>query len=227
MLRRRLTRTTAAILLPLALALTACSDGEGAVEENVIAPGVTAVDAATAATCDADADVIRTAIGAFEATEGGVPESEAALVAAGYLPDESELFDVVDGRLEAVSNACKGSVPVTAPSGSAPLTAPATDLGQIVTEDDLLNADDVFATMTEDDITAFGGEACARELADIFAAGERYTAREGTEPEGLADLADDLEAPVELWVLDEAGRTLVPAEGSPCPDVFNESVTAG
>jgi hypothetical protein len=149
------------------------------------------------------------------------------MVAAGHLDAESELFEVVDGRIEATAQACKASVPVTAPSGSAPLTAPATELGQIVTDDQLLTADDVYAEMSADDVAAFGGEDCARELADIFAAGERFVAREGTSPTSLDELANDLEHQVTLWMLDDAGQRLIPAAGSPCPDVFDDTTTAG
>lgn len=226
MLRRRL-NALAAIVAAGAF-VTACASGDtdesGA---DTAAPVITPVDADTAARCDDEADALRAAITAFEAAEGTTPESDAALVATGYLDAESDLFEVVDGRIEATANACKGSVPVTAPSGSAPLTAPATELGQIITDDELLTAADVFATMSADDVAAFGGEACARELADVFAAAERFIAREGSEPTSLDDLADDLEQPVRLWVLDAAGLRLVPADGSPCPDVFNESATAG
>lgn len=222
MLQGRLT----AALVALALAGMACSGADdeaaGPIEENVVAPGVTAIDQATAAVCEREADNLRRLLDEFEVIEGAPAESESALVATGYLTEESELFDVVDGRLEAVTPACKSAVPVTAPSGSAPLTAPATEVGQIVTDEQLLSADEVFGAMTDDDVTAFGGEACARELADILAAAERYLAREGANPTSLDDLADDLEREVNLWELDPTGAFLVPAPGSPCPDVFSQ-----
>lgn len=230
MLRHRLRPASGLLAVSLIAVLAACGggddgDGGGAIEENVVEPGITAIDDATRLACDGDADTLRAAIEQFELLEGSTPDSEAALVATGYLKEESERFDVVDGRLEAVDQACKGSVPATTPNGSVPLTAPATDLGQIITNDQVLTAAEVFATMTADDIAAFGGEACARELADIFAAGEAFTAREGREPENLDDLESDLESPVTRWAYDGTDDRLVPADGSPCPDVFAESAT--
>ncbi len=224
MLQSRLTRAISAPLITLSLAagLIGCSAENGALEENVVAPGVSAIDDATSLACTADADILRTALESFELAEGSPAESEEALLATGYLREESELFDVVDGQVLAVSGSCKGEVAVTTPSGEAPVSAPATDLGQMVTDADLLDADGVFEAMTPEDITEFGGEACARELADIFAAGERYVAREGSPPTVLADLAADLEAPPTLWALDATGTVLIPADGSPCPDVFSE-----
>lgn len=226
MLRRRLNALSAIAVAGALVSGCASGDTDGSSADTAV-PVTTPVDADTAARCDEDADALRAAIAAFEAAEGTPPESDAALVSTGHLDAESDLFEVVDGRIEASNNACKGSVPVTAPSGSAPLTAPATELGQIVTDDELLTAADVFATMSADDVAAFGGEACALELADVFAAAERFIAREGSEPTSLDELAGDLEQPVRLWVLDAAGLRLVPAEGSPCPDVFDESTTAG
>jgi hypothetical protein len=228
-LQSRLNAAIATPLLAVSLVvlLTACSGSDGpgdelgALEENVVAPGITAIDASTALACQADADVLRTALETFELVEGAPAESEGALVAAGHLADESELFDVVDGQIVAVAGTCKGEVVVTTPAGETPVSAPATDLGQIVTEEDLLDAEGVFEAMTPADIAGFGGEACARELADIFAAAERFVAREGRAPESLADVADDLGGEVSLWELDASGDILVPAAGSPCPDVFS------
>ena len=228
MLPRRLTAAAkrGVATVTVLITIAACSGGGGTLRENVVEPGITVIDGATALACDTDADTLRTVLEQFELLEGTPAESEAALVAAGYLRDESDPFDVVDGELRAQANACKGSVPVTTPDGSAPPSVLVTDLGQIVTDDQFITADDIFGTMTADDIADFGGEA-RREARRHFAAGERFVAREGRAPESLADLAGDLEAGVTLWMLDDTGEVLVPAAGSPCPDVFAETATAG
>jgi len=227
-LQRRLSTVRSATIAALAVAgLCACSGEGGAIQENVVEPGITAIDDAQALRCDADAETLRVATQSFEMLEGSPAENEGALLAGGYIREESDLFDIVDGQLIAVEPNCKGSVPVTAPSGSAPLTAPATDVGEIVTETEpslpTMNADEVLATMTEDDIAAAGGTECARELAAIFAAGQTFVAREGRDPESLADLAGDLDAKPTLWTLDQDAKTLVPAPGSPCSDIFGET----
>jgi hypothetical protein len=222
-LQSRLTATFA--VLALVVGLAACnsaSDEPGAIEDNVVAPGVTAIDRSTALACELDADTLRTALESFELVEGSPAESEAALVASGYLSDESELFDVLDGELIAVANSCKGEVAVTTPTGETPASAPATELGQMVTDEDLLDAAGVFDAMTPADVAEFGGEACARELADVFAAGQRFVARDGRPPTSLSDLASDLERDVTLWELDATGTILVPTDDSPCPDVFSQ-----
>jgi hypothetical protein len=228
-LQSRLSTAITAPLLAISMVvgLVGCSDGDGsgdasgALEENVVAPGITAIDESTAIACETDANILRTALESFELIEGSPAESEEALLATGYLTDESELFDVVDGQVIAVAASCKGEVVVTTPTGETPASAPATELGQMVTDEDLLDAAGVFDAMTPEDVAEFGGEACARELADVFAAGERFVAREGRVPASLDDLANDLDGDVTLWELDESGDILVPTAGSPCPDVFS------
>ena len=79
--------------------------------------------------------------------------------------------------------------------------------------------------MTGDDIATFGGEACARELADIFAAGERYAAARGLQPDGLDEPRRRPRRAVVLWMFDPDARHWRPADGSPCPDAFPRPAT--
>lgn len=212
-----------------ALVLTACSggDGEGGViEENVVRPGITAIDDASALACDGDVQAVGAALQSYEMLEGSPAADEQALVDAGYLRSPSELVDVVDGQVVAQNPDCAAALPAaplaTAPSGSAPMTAPATDVGEIVTSVDPLQSttDQVLSTMSEIDIASYGGIECATEIAAISAAGQVFIAREGREPLSLDELANDLDRAITLWTFDTARQALVPADGSPCPDSF-------
>ena len=203
MLLRRLTAVAATTAL-----FAACADGSntGAVRENVIEPGVTAVDDASAAACQSEASSFRTALEAYEIVEGEPAPDEQALVDAGLLRAPSELWDVVDGRLVAEDAAC-GDVPATVPAddivtdgaGAAPLTV-----------------DDVLATLNPSDVESVGGPDCARQLAVVISAASRYAAREGVEPATFADVEADFEEPVTMWRL--VDETLRPAPGSDCID---------
>jgi hypothetical protein len=214
-----------------AVALTACGGGDGegtggVIEENVVRPGITAIDDASALSCDADVRALDAALQSYEMLEGSPAPDEQALVDAGYLRSPSDLVDVVGGLIVAQDPGCAAAVPAapiaTAPSGSAPLTAPATDVGEIVTSVAPLQAttDQVLATMSEIDIDSYGGIDCATEIAAISAAGQAFVAREGRNPDSLDDLADDLDRAIALWAFDADRQSLVPAEGSPCPDAF-------
>lgn len=211
-----------------ALVLTACSggDGEGGViEENVVRPGITAIDDASALACDGDVQAVGAALQSYEMLEGSPAADEQALVDAGYLRSPSELVDVVGGQIVAQDPGCAAALTATpiatAPSGSAPMTAPATDVGEIVTSVDPAQstAEGVFATMSDTEIASYGGVDCATEIAAIIAAGEVFFARESREPVALDELAGDLEREITLWTFDPERQTLVPAPGSPCTDV--------
>lgn len=209
----------AAAVAALAL-LAGCSGGEGgAIEENVVRPGVTAIqEGAPAAACAIDVETLRLAIEVYETLNGEPPADESALLAERMIREESQVLDVADGQIVAVDPSCKTVVPaVTAPGGSAPLTAPATDLGGIVTgTEPLQTADEILAGMSAAGVASLGGEACARELAEIFAASERFVAERAENPTTLADLVDAgyLDEPVELWAV-EADQ-LIPVTGSGC-----------
>lgn len=199
MLRRRLT-----VLAALAVAAAACSEG-GAIEENVVRPGITAIqEDAPAAACAVNAATLRSAIESFTLLEGDPPSDEQALVDAGYLRETTSDWDVADGELVAENPACGevGELPVTTID--------------IVTETEALDAADVYGAFDETAIDAIGGEACARELAAIIAAAETYLTDRDAEPDDIEALvtAGYLPQQPSLWQLVDA--QLVPAEGSGC-----------
>jgi hypothetical protein len=199
-LQRRLT----CVLLATLVAVTAC--GDDTLEDNLVRPGITAMDEARSETCGLNSSMLRTAIDAYTMLEGAPPPDEAALV-PDFLREETTDWDVVDGQLVAENPDC----------GAAPEVTPIDD---IVTST-LPNptADEVLATFSAEQIEQIGGPECAAELAAIFAAGEQYVAEQPAEPEGLQDLVDAgylTELPA-LWEAD--GDQLLPAAGSSCSDL--------
>lgn len=188
---------------------TACAgvDGteRGAIRENVIEPGITAIDDASTQACGSEASSFRTALEAYEIVEGEPAADEQALIDAGLLRAESELWDVVDGRLVAEDPGC-GDIPVTVPAA------------EIITDDaaGVLSVSDVLATLDDEDIAAVGGTECARQLAVVVAGAARYANREGIEPDTFADAEGDFDEPVTMWRL--VDDTLRPAPDSDCID---------
>jgi hypothetical protein len=209
----------------LALALAACGDGGGAIEDNVVRPGVTALEGAPTAACGQDIAALTAALDSYATLEGAPAPDESALVATGYLRDESDLLDVIDGQIVAQDVACDDVVPKITPT-STPMTAPATTIGDIVTSTEQMTTDDVLATMTEADVSAYGGVECATEIAAISAAGQVFIIREGRNPNSLVELSDDLDREITLWTFDGDAQALAPADGSSCPDAFRESADA-
>ena len=125
MLPRRLTGAPPTAVVPavvVALLMTVAAgcaqvDGtdRGAIRENVIEPGITAIDESRAFACDSDASTLRTALEFYELAAGVPAPDEAALVDGGYIRSGSELWDVVDGRLVARHPDC-GDVTTTLPA---------------------------------------------------------------------------------------------------------------
>ena len=214
MKRRSAVAVVGALAVVATLAACGGEDGTGgAIEENVVRPGITAMEQASGLACNSDAEALRVAIESYTVLEGEPPPDEAALVAGKFLRAESELHDVVDGQVVPLDPGCggTGSVPPTAP--------PVTELGEIVTSTEPpLTPDQMMAELTPEEISQVGGEACARELATIFTAGENYVAERGTDPDSLDELvqAGYLETPT-LWVVED--NALLPAEGSGCVDL--------
>lgn len=205
MLRRRLTHLGAAIIAVLLVA--GCSEG-GALEENVVRPGITAIEQASELACNSDAATLRTAMEAYELLEGAPAPDEGALIDGQYLRDDSALWDVVDGQLVPVDPGC-GTVPTDAP-----------DAVEIVTSTEPpMSADQFMATFTDEQVAAIGGVDCARALAEISAAAERYFAELGTAPLDLEQLvaAGHLDGLPTRWQL--ADDRLVPVDGSGCIDL--------
>ncbi len=211
MLRRKLIRGSALTMLAGA-ALLACGGdddgGGGAIEDNVVRPGITAMEQASGLACGTDGETVRVAVESYTMLEGDPPADEAALVAAGYLREESELWDVVDGELIAAVPDC---------GAANTITAPASDVGDIVTSTEpVMSAEDLMATLSDDEIAEVGGTECAQELATIAAAGMRFATERQEDPDSIDELVESgyLEQTPELWALE--GDDLQPAEGSPC-----------
>jgi hypothetical protein len=203
-----------------------CSGSDGAIADNVIEPGITAIDNAKLLTCDQDLRTLGAAIQAYSMLEGAPPADEAALVSGRYLREESESWDVVDGQVVAADPQC-GEAGVAPLNTAVPVTAPATTIGQIVTSTEPpLSAEQMLAQMSDEQVAAMGGPDCARQLTSIITAAERFVADRGTEPVAIADLTDAgyIAEPITLWqVVDEQ---LVAADGSGCvnvPDTSPES----
>jgi hypothetical protein len=197
-------------LIPLgpalaALVLTAgCSEG-GALEENVVRPGITAMQQASELTCSNDAAALRTAMEAYELLERAPAPDEDALIDGQYLRDGSALWDIVDGQLVPVDPGC-GSVPTDAPDAAEIVTSTESPQG----------ADEVFSGFTTDQIAAVGGETCARQLAAIFSGAERYAFEVGSNPVDLQQLVDEgyLDVVPELWEITD--DLLTPVADSGC-----------
>lgn len=213
MLRSQLTSVTATIAV-MALAATACAGADGtergAIRENVIEPGITAIDESRAAACGTEASSFRTALETYELLEGEPAADEAALIEAGLLRSESELWDIADGQLVAQDPAC-GNVATTVPTE------------EIITEESnaasgAAAVDAMYATFTADQVESYGGPACARQLAVVYAGADAYADREGVAPDTLADVgaAGYLSEPVTMWEV--VGDSLRPTAGSECND---------
>mgnify|MGYP001822209780 FL=1 len=210
MLQGRLTRL-ALVVTTLAIAAgCAGADGtdRGAIRENVIEPGITAIEQAGQLACSGDAATLRTAMDAYELLERTPTPDEATLVTEQFLREESQLWDIVDGQLVPTDPGC-GAVPTDAPD--------AVDI--VTTTEAPLSADDIYATFSDTQIAAVGGVECATELAEIFSGAERYLAETGTEPADLPQLATTgyLDELPKRWQL--ADDELVPIDGSGCIDV--------
>jgi len=208
-LRSQLTVAVGAVV---ALAACASIDGtdSGGLRENVIEPGITAIEEADVLACGADADALRSALEIYETLEGEPAPDEAALVDSGFLRNESELWDVVDGEVVAQGPEC----------GAA---APATTI-EIVTEAQpdpvgLPTVDEVMAGLADADIEAAGGVDCVRQLAVVVLGVGAYEQREGGLPESIEqlDTAGLLSEPVDRWELIDGVER--PVEGSGCVDL--------
>ncbi len=212
MLQGRVIRSCVAALVA-ALVLGAC--GGGAIEDNVVRPGITAMEQASALACSNDAQALDQAIQMYTQLEGSAPHDQAALVATRYLREPSTLHHVVDGQIVPVDPGCGGTgVVATTPSGSPPMTAPSTDVGEIVTSTEVLTPQQMLAEFTPDEIAEVGGEECAGELASLFVAAQNYVSEQGKDPETIADLQAYLDQTIDLWLLET--DTLVPAPDSGC-----------
>lgn len=163
------------------------------------------------AECTVDRKTLEVAVEAYYAGTGALPADEATLVTEEYLRAEVPTYDLVPGTGEVVRTAgvqCDEDDRATGET--------AADTGVAA---EPMTADEFYADLSPETIELFGGEACARELSEIAAAAMRFEAREGREPDDLDELAGDLPTAPVLWAFDADREELVPAPGSPCPDL--------
>jgi hypothetical protein len=202
---------------------TAGADATADAASSTAVPTTTPATTATAVTvteatrtdaeCTAGRRTLEVAIEAFHAMNGAIPATEAELVEADILRDEiaTHDFDPATGEVfQAPGADC--APPATAPDAS-------------VAGADPVTAESIYADLeASGTVEAVGGPECARELAEIGAAGFRFVEREGRDPESLEELASDLDVEVELWLYDAEDETLLAAPGSGCIDL--EQATA-
>jgi hypothetical protein len=210
MLQTRLTIIACVATLGL---LTACG-GEGVIEKNVIRPGITALDQSKVLACEGDAETIRVAMEAYELLESAPAPDEATLVAAQYLKQESEYWNIANGQLVAQDPDCATVTPieiVTEQTASATADV-STDFS---TELAAMTPESVVAGATEAEIAEVGGRDCALEVARVGLAFGRSAITNGVEPSSIQQLLDDgtLE-PLTLWT--PTGMILDAAPGSAC-----------
>jgi hypothetical protein len=195
-----------------AIVLTACAGADGtergAIRENVVEPGITAIEQGRSETCGVNATALQTAIDSYTLLEGDPPADEAALVDAGLLREETTDWDVAGGVL----------VPENPTCGPVPGDAPVSTI-EIVTEDVPLDADALYATFDRVQIDSVGGEACARELAEIIAGAEAFVADRAAQPADLQALVDAgyLDRLPTRWAND--GDQLLPTDAGGCTDL--------
>lgn len=212
-MHRAVHRLAVTLLAGSTLVLAACGDRSTESAGGTVppAPAVAETPAPTTAAvtttaapdveCTSDLRTLEVATEAYFAQNGVFPKSETELVDVRYMRAEIDAYDLVPDTGEVVR---VPGVPCPA-DDSAEQSAPMT-------------ADDMYTTLTEQEIAGFGGPQCARELMEIAAAGERFVAREGRNPESLDEMAVDLDIEPVLWQYDAGDETLTPAPGSPCVD---------
>jgi hypothetical protein len=90
------------------LIVSACGgdDGGGVIEDNLIRPGITAMNQASDLACNADRAALTMALETYEIVKGDPAVDQAALVEAGFLREPSTLHEVVDGQIRPVDPGC-------------------------------------------------------------------------------------------------------------------------
>lgn len=154
----------------------------------------------------------------------GDPEQDAAGAQA---PGAAATATAGDPTTPTTSAPTTSAPAITAPASTAVTVVPAAGddepTGQTGADTGVaaepMTADEFYADLGPETVELFGGEACARELSEIAAAAMRFEAREGREPDDLDELAGDLPTAPVLWAFDADREELVPAPGSPCPDL--------
>jgi hypothetical protein len=210
-------------MIPIVLAATVITGGcagadgteRGAIRENVIEPGITAINQANVLACSADLSTLRTALDTYQLLEGEPAPSEAALVESEFLRSESELWDVRDGAIVAVDPAC-GTPPPDDPSAADPDAIDPDAIDIVTSTEPPPTADELLTDLSPSQVEAVGGSDCARELVTIFAAVNLFLTENGRGPNDLLELETSgaLTDTITLWqVVDDE---LVPTADSAC-----------
>ena len=98
-------RRVAVLVAVVVTGAAGCADDDGGAGDiadpiDVAEVGVTAIAQADVMACQSDRTVLETAIDAYDALQGTSPTSDADLVTAGLLREESTLWDVTpDGSI--------------------------------------------------------------------------------------------------------------------------------
>jgi hypothetical protein len=99
-------RFFAVLLLGLCVGSSCTGDGGGPIEDNLIRPGITAMDQASVLACNADKAALTMALETYEIMQGDPAADQTALIEAGYLREPSTLYEVVDGQIQPIDPAC-------------------------------------------------------------------------------------------------------------------------
>ncbi len=97
MLQSKLTRSIASAAGVIFLA--GCTGDGGAIRDNVIEPGITALNESKVLACNGDAETLRVAMESYEILNSAPALDEATLVTSEFLREESELWNIVNGEL--------------------------------------------------------------------------------------------------------------------------------
>jgi hypothetical protein len=115
MLQSKLTRFIAGVAGVVFLA--GCTGDGGAIRDNVIEPGITAMNESKVLACNGDAETLRTAMEAYEILNSSPAPDEATLVASEFLREESELWNIVNSELVPQHPDCSPVTPVEPVTG--------------------------------------------------------------------------------------------------------------
>ena len=190
--------------------LAACTGDGGAIRDNVIEPGITALNESKALACNGDAETIGVAMQAYELLESKPAADEATLVASQFLREESELWNISNGQLVAEHPDCGVVTPVAIVTEQSD-----TSTADFSTELAAMTPESVVAGATEAQIAEVGGRDCALEVAAVSIAFGHWAIAHDAEPTSIRQLLDEGSLqPLALWK--PSGMILEPSSGSHC-----------
>ena len=91
--------------------------GSNSPAEVIIKPGISAIDESRALACNSDLQTLQMAIESYTLLNAGPPTAESDLV-PDWLTGESELYDVVEGRVVGAAGSGCTPAPTAAPAAS-------------------------------------------------------------------------------------------------------------